>query len=117
MIQKLLVLIIKRTIKDLVSVELENFKLAGKIMHIYKKSRVFIPKNVQELNHIKYIDHQNFLEYYDQDAKSQLQHLLYFIGKDSYLIAHNATFSYYFLMIELKYRALPEIPKKDSDVL
>ena len=81
-------------------------------MHIYIKPRVFVPKNIQELNHIKYNDYQNFWEYYNQDTKSQLQNLLHFIGNDSYLIAHNATFDYHFLNSELKYWKLPEIPKE-----
>ena len=102
----------KDHILELAAVEVENFKLTSKIIHIYIKPRVFVPKNVQELNHIKYDDYKNYWEYYNQDTKSQLQNLLDFIGNDSYLIAHNATFDYYFLMNELKYWGLPEIPKE-----
>ena len=102
----------KDHILELAAVEVENFKLSGKTMHIYIKPRVFVPKNVQELNHIRYDDYQNFWEYYNQDTKSQLQNLLDFIGNDSYLVCHNATFDYYFLMNELKYWGLPEIPKE-----
>ena len=43
--------------------------------------------------------------------------MLHFIGNDSYLIAHNATFDYHFLNSELKYWELPEFLKKDLDVL
>ena len=102
----------KDHILELAAVELENFKLTSKMMHIYIKPRVFVPKNVQELNHIKYDDYKNFWEYYNQDTKSQLENLLNFIGNDSYIFAHNATFDYYFLMNELKYWGLPEIPKE-----
>ena len=102
----------KGHILELAAVEVENFKLTGKIMHIYIKPRVFVPKNIKELNHIKYDDYQKFWEHYNQDTKSQLQNFLHFIGNDSYLIAHNATFDYYFLMDELKYWKLPEIPKE-----
>ena len=102
----------KDHILELAAVEVENFKLTSKIIHIYIKPRVFVPKNVQELNHIRYDDYQNFWEYYCQDTKSQLQNLLDFIGNDSYIVAHNATFDYYFLMNELKYWGLPEIPKE-----
>ena len=102
----------KDHILELAAVEVENFKLTSKIMHIYIKPRVFVPKNVQELNHIRFDDYQNFWEYYNQDTKSQLQNFLDFIGNDSYLVCHNATFDYYFLMNELKYWGLPEIPKE-----
>ena len=102
----------KDHILELAAVEVVNFELTGRIIHIYIKTRVFIPKNVQEINHIKYDDYKNFWEYYNQDTKSQLQHLLNFIGNDTYLIAHNATFDYYFLMDELNYWGLPEISEK-----
>ena len=102
----------KDHILELAAVELENFKLTSKMMHLYIKPRVFVPKNVQELNHIKYDDYKNFWEYYNQDTKSQLENLLNFIGNDSYIFAHNTTFDYYFLMNELKYWGLPEIPKE-----
>ena len=80
----------KDHILELAAVEVENFKLTGKIMHIYIKPRVFVPKNIQELNHIKYNDYQNFWEYYNQDTKSQLQHFLHFICNDSLIIVHNS---------------------------
>ena len=93
----------KDHILELAAVEVENFKLTGQVFHIYIKPRVFVPKNVQEINHIKYDDYKNFWEYYNQNTKSQLEKFLEFIGNDSYLIAHNATFDYYFLINELKY--------------
>ena len=102
----------KDHILELAAVEVVNFKLTSKLVHMYIKPRVFVPKNVQELNHIKYDDYKNYWEYYNEDTKSQLQNFLDFIGEDSYLIAHNATFDYYFLMSELKYWGLPEIPKE-----
>ena len=102
----------KGHILELAAVEVVNFELTGRIIHIYIKPRVFIPKNVQEINHIKYDDYKNFWEYYNQGTKSQLQHFLNFIGNDTYLIAHNATFDYYFLMDELNYWGLPEISEK-----
>ena len=102
----------KDHILELAAVEVENFKLTSRIMHIYIKPRVFVPKNVQELNHIRYDDYKNYWEYYNEDTKSQLQKFLDFIGNDAYIIAHNATFDYYFLINELKYWGLPEIPKE-----
>ena len=102
----------KDHILELAAVEVEDFKLTSRIMHIYIKPRVFVPKNVQELNHIRYDDYQNYWEYYNQDTKAQLQKFLDFIGNDAYIIAHNATFDYYFLMNELKYWGLSEIPKE-----
>ena len=98
----------KDHILELACVELINFGLTGRIYHIYIKPRVFVPKNVQELNHIRYDDFKKYWEYYNQDTKLQLQNLMEFIGDDSYLVAHNATFDYYFLNSELKYWGLPE---------
>jgi len=102
----------KDHILELAAVEVEDFKLTSRIIHIYIKPRVFVPKNVQEINHIKYDDYKNYWEYYNEDTKSQLQHFLDLIGNDAYIIAHNATFDYYFLMSELKYWGLPELPKE-----
>lgn len=102
----------KDHILEIACVELINFGLTGRIFHIYIKPRVFVPKNVQELNHIKYDDFKKFWENYNQDTKSQLQNLLEFIGDDSYLVAHNATFDYYFLNNELKFWGLPELPNQ-----
>ncbi len=51
----------KDHILELAAVEVENFKLTSRIMHIYIKPRVFVPKNVQEINHIKYDDYQKFI--------------------------------------------------------
>ena len=65
MIPKLLVLNIKNHLLELTAVEVENFKLTGEIMRIYIKPRVFVPKIIKEINHIKYNDYQNFLEYYN----------------------------------------------------
>ena len=48
---------IKNHIIELAAVEVVNFELTGKIMHIYIKPRVFVPKDVQKLNHIKYDDY------------------------------------------------------------
>ena len=102
----------KDHILELAAVEVEDFKLTSRIIHIYIKPRVFVPKNVQEINHIKYDDYKNYWEYYNEDTKSQLQHFINLIGDDAYIIAHNATFDYYFLMSELKYWGLPELPKE-----
>ena len=81
-------------------------------MHIFIKPSVFVPINIQKLNHIKYDDYQKFCEYNNQDTKSKLQHFLHFLGNDSYLIALNIIFDYYFLMSELKYLGLPKILKE-----
>ena len=102
----------KDHILELAAVEVINFKLTGNIIHFYIRPRVFVPKNVQEINHIKYDDYKNYWEYYNEDTKTQLQNFLNFIGNDSYLIAHNATFDYYFLMNELKFWGLTEISKE-----
>ena len=102
----------KDHILELGAVEVEDFKLTSRMIHIYIKPRVFVPSNVQEINHIKYDDYKNYWEYYNQDTKSQLQHFLNLIGEDAYIIAHNATFDYYFLMSELKYWGLPELPRE-----
>ena len=102
----------KDHILELASIEIVNFELTGQIMHIYIEPRVNISKSAQKINNIKYDDYQNFWKYYNQDTKSQLQNLLNFLGDDSYLIAHNATFDYYFLMDELIYWELPKIPKE-----
>ena len=102
----------KDHILELACVEVVNFGLTGKTFHIYIKPRVFVPKKVQELNHIKYDDFAKYWEYYNQDTKSQLQNFLEFVGEDSYLVAHNATFDYYFLNSELKYWGLPELPNE-----
>ena len=102
----------KDHILELACVEVVNFGLTGKTFHIYIKPRVFVSKKVQELNHIKYDDFEKYWEYYNQDTKSQLQNFLEFVGEDSYLVAHNATFDYYFLNSELKYWGLPELPNE-----
>ena len=102
----------KDHILELAAVELINFGLTGRTFHIYIKPRVFVPKNVQELNHIKYNDFQKYWEYYYQDTKTQLENFLEFIGNDSYLVCHNATFDYHFLNSELRYWGLPELPNE-----
>ena len=102
----------KDHILELACVEVVNFGLTGRNFHIYIKPRVFVTKKVQEINHIKYDDYKKYWEYYNLDTKAQLENLLEFIGEDSYLIAHNATFDYYFLNSELKYWGLPEIPSE-----
>ena len=89
--------------------EVINFGLTGRTFHIYIKPRVFVTKKVQEINHINYDDYKKYWEYYNQDTKTQLQNFLEFIGEDSYLVAHNAIFDYYFLNAELKYWGLPEV--------
>ena len=102
----------KDHILELACVEVVNFGLTGRNFHIYIKPRVFVTKKVQELNHIKYDDFKKYWEYYNLDTKTQLENLLEFIGDDSYLIAHNATFDFYFLNAELKYWGLPELPSE-----
>ena len=99
----------KDHILELACVEVINFGLTGRTFHIYIKPRVFVTKKVQEINHINYDDYKKYWEYYNQDTKTQLQNFLEFIGEDSYLVAHNAIFDYYFLNAELKYWGLPEV--------
>lgn len=100
----------KEHILELAGVEVVNFGLTGRTFHIYIKPRVFVPKNVQELNHINYDDYKKYWEYYNQDTKTQLENFLELVGDDAYLVAHNAPFDYYFLNSELKYWGLPELP-------
>ena len=99
----------KDHILELACVEVFNFGLTGRTFHIYIKPRVFVPKNVQEINHINYDDFKKYWEYYNLDTKIQLQNFLDFVGEDSYLVAHNATFDYYFINSELRCWGLPEI--------
>ena len=99
----------KDHILELACVEVVDFGLTGRTFHIYIKPRVFIPKKVQELNHINYDDYKKYWENYNLDTKTQLQNFLDFVGEDSYLVAHNATFDYYFINSELKYWGLPEL--------
>ena len=99
----------KDHILELACVEVVDFGLTGRTFHIYIKPRVFVPKKVQELNHINYDDFKKYWEYYNLDTKTQLQNFLDFVGEDSYLVAHNATFDYYFINSELRYWGLPEL--------
>ena len=99
----------KDHILELACVEVVDFGLTGRIFHIYIKPRVFVPKKVQEINHINYDDFKKFWEYYNLNTKIQLQNFLDFVGEDSYLVAHNATFDYYFINSELRYWGLPEL--------
>ena len=99
----------KDHILELACVEVVDFGLTGRTFHIYIKPRVFVSKKVQELNHINYDDFKKYWEYYNLDTKTQLQNFLDFVGEDSYLVAHNATFDYYFINSELRYWGLPEL--------
>ena len=99
----------KDHILELACVEVVDFGLTGRIFHIYIKPRVLVPKKVQEINHINYDDFKKFWEYYNLNTKIQLQNFLDFVGEDSYLVAHNATFDYYFINSELRYWGLPEL--------
>ena len=99
----------KDHILELACVEVVDFGLTGRTFHIYIKPRVFVPKKVQEINHINYDDFKKYWEYYNLDTKTQLQSFLDFVGEDSYLVAHNATFDYYFINSELRYWGLPEL--------
>jgi len=99
----------KDHILELACVEVVDFGLTGRTFHIYIKPRVFVPKKVQEINHINYDDFKKYWEYYNLDTKTQLQNFLDFVGEDSYLVAHNATFDYYFINSELRYWGLPEL--------
>jgi DNA polymerase-3 subunit epsilon len=99
----------KDHILELACVEVVDFGLTGRTFHIYIKPRVFVPKKVQEINHINYDDYKKYWEYYNLDTKTQLQNFLDFVGEDSYLVAHNATFDYYFINSELRNWGLPEL--------
>ena len=97
---------------ELSAVEVENFKLTSKMVHIYIQPRVFLSKNIQKLNNIKYYDYKNYWEYYNQSTKKQLKNFLDFIGNESYLITHIASSNIYFLEKELKKWDLPTISKE-----
>ena len=100
----------KDHIIELAGVEMENFKLTGRNFHIYIKPRVYLPKQVTEVNHITHDYFKKFCEFYYLDTKIQLEKFLEFIGNDCYLIAHNAPFDFRFLNNELKYWGLKQIP-------
>ena len=102
----------KDHIIELSAVEIENFKLTGRMFHIYIKPRVPISKNIQNPTNIRFYDYKDFHEYYNQDTKTQLENLVNFIGANAYIIAHNVLSDYPFLMNELKYWGLSEIQKE-----
>ena len=97
---------------ELSAVEVENFKLTSKMVHIYIQPREFLSKNIQKLNNIKYYDYKNYWEYYNQSTKKQLKNFLDFIGNESYLITHIASSNIYFLEKELKKWDLLTISKE-----
>ena len=90
-------------ILELGAVEIENGKLTGKQFHIYIEPRKKIPQNVIEINKINQNDFIDYNKDYYQETKNLLKIFLNFIGDNSYLYAHNATFDYYFLKNELEY--------------
>ena len=92
---------------ELSATEIENFKLTGKIYHIHIKSRISYEKS-DKIN-ILLDDYED--DHYNQNTKQQLQNLIDFIGNDSFLITHIPS-DCRFLMNELKYWNLQEIPKE-----
>ena len=98
-------------ILELSAIEIENFKITGKMIHVYINPRVPVLKNVNKLNKIRYYDYDDYWKHYVQDPKKQLQNLINFIGNDSYLIIHNIS-DFYLLKNELNYWNLPEIQKE-----
>ena len=92
---------------ELSATEIENFKLTGKIYHIHIKPRISYEKS-DKIN-ILLDDYED--DHYNQDTKQQLQNLINFIGNDSFLITHIPS-DCRFLMNELKYWNLQEIPKE-----
>jgi len=98
-------------ILELSAIELENFKLTGKMIHIFINPRVPVLKNINKLNKIRYYDYNDYWKDYVQDAKKQLQNFMNFIGNDSYLIIYTIS-DFFLLKHELEFWNLPEIQKE-----
>jgi DNA polymerase-3 subunit epsilon len=99
-------------ILELAAIEIENGKLTGKQFHIFIEPRKKIPQNVIEINKINQNDFSEYDKNYYHETKDLLKVFLNFIGENSYLYAHNATFDYYFLKNELEYFGLKCIERE-----
>ena len=97
-------------ILELSGIEIENFKITGKIFWIHIKPEICKINDSNNLSKTKYYDYDNYCGYYVNDSKNQLQKFLKFIGNDSYLIFHDIS-DYYLLEKEIKFWNLPNIEK------
>ena len=98
-------------ILEICAVEIINGKITGKNFQFYIKPRVQIEEGAMAVNHIKQETFKKCYEGYYPEEKEQMKMLLEFIG-DSIILAHNATFDYYFLTDELNFLKLPPIPRE-----
>ena len=98
-------------ILELSAIEIENFKIKGKIFLIHIKPRDFSLNNFNDLDNEIYCAYSKYWEYYAQDSKKKLQNFIDFIGNDSYLISHDSISDYYLLEKELKFWNLSMIEK------
>lgn len=97
-------------ILELSGIEIENFKITGKIFWIHIKPEICKINDSNNLSKTKYYDYDNYDGYYVYDSKNQLQKFINFIGNDSYLIFHDIS-DYYLLENEIKFWNLPNIEK------
>ena len=74
---------------ELTGIEIENFKITGKIFWTHIKPKAYIIDDPNNLSKIRYYDHDKYCGYYVDDSKNQLQKFVEFIGNDSYLIFHD----------------------------
>ena len=96
---------------ELSAIEIENFKITGKIFWIHINPRDFISNNLNDLHNERYYAYSEYWEYYVQDSKKKLKNFIDFIGNDSYLISYDIISDYDLLKKELKFWNLPEIEK------
>ena len=74
---------------ELSAIEIENFKITGKIFWIHINPRDFISNNLNDLHNERYYAYSEYWEYYVQDSKKKLKNFIDFIGNDSYLISYD----------------------------
>ena len=98
-------------ILELSAIEIENFKITGKIFWIYIKPKDFILNIFHDLDNEIYCAYSKYWEYYSQDSKKKLQNFIDFIGNNSYLISHDSISDYYLLEEELNFWNLSMIEK------
>lgn len=103
---------LKNHIIELAAFEIVNGKITGQNFHFYIKPRVPIEDGAYQVNRIKDTTFTECYEGFYPDEKEQMQHLLTFIGEDSFIVCHNAVFDYYFFTDELVHLGLEPIPKE-----
>ena len=87
-------------ILELSGIEIENFKITGKIFWIHIKPEICKINDSNNLSKTKYYDYDNYDGYYVYDSKNQLEKFINFIGNDSYLVFHDIS-DYYLLENEI----------------